>query len=263
MGEKLKIITPEYVELEYEVAGIGSRLMAWLIDTLIQAGVLLGLYLVALLATAGSLQFSSFFASLTMAATTIVSFLVIWAYYIFFEVRDNGQTPGKKKMKLRVIRETGHPIDLQSSFIRNIVRIADYAFALGFFVMFLSKNSRRLGDWAARTAVVKERITDDFGVVSTFRPRSQLRTYKETHRLLDDAALSKISRISKQDYERIAHFLQRVSQVDTYVSYDVAKQLALPIMQTLEMDDLGTHAQFEYEAFLSEVARAYERYMGQ
>ena len=260
MGEKIKIVTPEYVELEYELAGIGSRLMALLIDTLIQLGVIIGILIIIVLLNSTIFQGVRFFTNLSLAIFFVLNFLVMWVYATFFEVRNNGQTPGKKKMKLRVIRQSGHPIDLQSSFIRNAVRIADYVFALGFFVMFMSKNSQRLGDYAAKTVVVKERSGDHYDYVPI---RSSQKVYKENFRLLDDQALTKISRISKHDYERIAHFLERVGQVRGTVSDDVAYQMAAPILKILEMEVPRIYADFDYEAFLSEVARAYERHMGQ
>ena len=260
MGEKIKIITPEFVELEYELAGIGSRLMALLIDVLIQLGVMIALYLIVLALSSGAANISGAISNSLLAFYLLASFLVIWAYTMFFEIRNNGQTPGKKKMKLRVIRQSGHPINLQASFIRNAVRIADYAFALGFFVMFISKNSQRLGDYAAKTVVVKERSGNHYDYVPL---RSTQQQYKENYRILDDQALSKISRLSKQDYERLSHFRERISAVRGDVADDVAYQMAVPILRLLEMPVPGRYSSFEFEAFLSEVAQAYQRHMGQ
>ena len=65
-------------------------------------------------------------------------------------------------MKLRVIRDSGHPINMTSSALRNIVRFADFLFLIGFFVMFFNEHSRRLGDFAGGTLVVKMKMDEGF-----------------------------------------------------------------------------------------------------
>ena len=152
VDEFLNIDTPENVVFGYEVAGIGSRFLAALADTII----ILIMELVLLI------FLNIFLRQLgTIASTisTILSFLVLWGYYIVCEMIWNGQTPGKRWVGLRVIRKDGSPITLSESIIRNIVRFIDFlplAYGVGVITMFINKQSCRLGDLAAGTLVVYE-----------------------------------------------------------------------------------------------------------
>ncbi len=156
MEERLDIDTPEGVIFGYQVAGIGSRFMAALADTIILICLLMT-FSCALSVMLGSL---SGLESWVQAMPVLFSFVLIWGYYIFFELAWNGQSPGKRQIGLRVIRTDGTPITLVDSLIRNLVRIVDFMpffYAVGLVTMFSSLQARRLGDYAAGTLVVKER----------------------------------------------------------------------------------------------------------
>src|SRR5438105_15700675 len=112
------ILTPERVSLRYDVAGIGSRGAAVLVDGLIQGSVLVLLLMVGAFAAASV-------GSGAIALLVLASFLVFWAYFPIFEIVWNGQTPGKRLLHLRVIRETGYPIRPVDAMIRNLVRLVD------------------------------------------------------------------------------------------------------------------------------------------
>jgi uncharacterized RDD family membrane protein YckC len=161
----LRIDTPENVAFGYPVAGIGSRFIAALVDStlivLLQAAVLLLTFLIVqqffdLSADSASLSRIS---GWVIAGLGLVSFLFLWGYYIFFEMLWNGQSPGKRWTGLRVIRLDGRPITLTESVIRNLIRLVDFLpslYAVGVVVMFVDGRSRRLGDLAAGTLVVRE-----------------------------------------------------------------------------------------------------------
>ena len=161
----LSIATPENVAFGYEVAGIGSRFLAAVVDTLII------LALILLVELTLSLIAASFFrdqllsdspALVWMAAIFgLVAFALFWGYYIFFEMLWNGQSPGKRWVGLRVIRTDGTPITLAESIVRNLVRIVDFLpayYGVGVVTMFVNGQSRRLGDLAAGTLVVRDRV---------------------------------------------------------------------------------------------------------
>ncbi len=164
-NDTLKIDTPENVTFDYDVAGIGSRFLATLIDTaLIFLAQLLLLGLLFLVATlVFSMDISgSELSSWAFAVIGIISFLFLWGYYIFFEIVWNGQTPGKRRVGLRVIRVDGTPITASEAIIRNLVRIIDLlptAYGVGVVTMFINSNSRRVGDLAAGTIVVRDHAT--------------------------------------------------------------------------------------------------------
>jgi len=87
------------------------------------------------------------------------TFVITSGYFMVFEILWNGQTPGKRLVGLRVIRESGYPIRPVDAVIRNLVRIVDWlplVYGVGVLVMLLNQRSRRLGDFASGTIVVRE-----------------------------------------------------------------------------------------------------------
>ncbi|MCX7843190.1 MAG: RDD family protein [Clostridia bacterium] len=159
MRKIIDILTPENVYVEYELAGLGSRFIAFFIDTLIQLGVIA---LVAVGIIAGRIDLESFeyFNLWLVAVGILLIFFVFFGYHILFELLLNGQTPGKKAARLRVIKQNGEPVGFWESLLRNILRIADFLPSLNLlgaaFILF-SKNYKRIGDFAANTVVVKIR----------------------------------------------------------------------------------------------------------
>jgi len=157
--EILSIDTPENVVFDYSLAGLGSRFLAALVDTLF-----IGLLQVVTLLPILYLLFQDNFFSEETSAWAIgllglVSFVFLWGYYILFEVIWNGQSPGKRMVGIRVIRRDGTPVTLTEVLIRNLVRIVDMlptAYGVGVVAMFIDKYSRRLGDMAAGTLVIHD-----------------------------------------------------------------------------------------------------------
>ncbi|HHV60065.1 MAG TPA: RDD family protein [Clostridiaceae bacterium] len=157
MQRFIEIPTPENVNLEFELAGLGSRFGALLIDALIQAGLILIAFLAMIF---GSIDFANpgNYSSIVIAMGIVLVYLIFFGYHTFFELVKNGQTPGKRLFKLKVIKKNGQSLNFLDSFLRNILRIADFLpgfFLTGsLFIMFSSKY-QRLGDFAANTLVVK------------------------------------------------------------------------------------------------------------
>ena len=160
--ETFDIQTPENVAFDYRVAGIGSRFLATLLDTLVilllQIAVVVALLL--LLRAFNISLLDNGLAAWMYAIFGLIAFLFYWGYYIFFEMLWNGQTPGKRWVGLRVIRADGTPITLSESLIRNLTRLVDLlpaAYGVGIITMLIDKQSRRLGDLAAGTLVIHDR----------------------------------------------------------------------------------------------------------
>ncbi|HSP09279.1 MAG TPA: RDD family protein [Candidatus Dormibacteraeota bacterium] len=149
----LVVATPERVSFDYQVAGLGTRAIAQLLDLLIVGGILTAVYLVALAAELASAD--------TIAALIAVigSFVVIFGYFWVSESLWSGQTIGKKVFRLRVVGDRGEPLTFMQAGIRNVVRIVDflpYAYGIGLVVLFANGRGKRLGDLAAGTVVVKD-----------------------------------------------------------------------------------------------------------
>ncbi|MCQ3936974.1 MAG: RDD family protein [Chloroflexi bacterium] len=175
-NDLLKIDTPENVTFDYDIAGIGSRFLAALIDTalivIVQVILFGGVILVISLP---QVEMTGAVASWLFAIAGLVSFVFLWGYYIFFEILWNGQTPGKRQIGLRVIRVDGTPVSASEVIIRNLVRIIDFlpsAYGIGVVTMFINPNSRRVGDLAAGTIVVHDRAVKNLSDLSPVRPSS-------------------------------------------------------------------------------------------
>ena len=170
--ESLDIQTPENVAFGYQVAGIGSRFLATLLDTLLIVVLQIVVFLVIVLALRAFDLLGETIAAWVFAVLGIVGFIFFWGYYIFFEMLWNGQSPGKRWVGLRVIRTDGTPITLSESFIRNLTRLVDFLpamYGIGIISMFLDKRSRRLGDLAAGTLVVHDRAPISIQALSVKR----------------------------------------------------------------------------------------------
>lgn len=157
-SDKLIIDTPEQVHLEFVLAGIGSRFMAAFLDVLIE----LALYALLLIISLG-LGFSGFFngnrSIWWTALVTLVIFCVNWGYYAIFEAIWKGQTPGKRWAGIRVIKDSGRPINAFEAITRNLIRAVDFfpvCYGVGVVTMLLNSRNRRLGDYVAGTIVVHE-----------------------------------------------------------------------------------------------------------
>lgn len=158
-----RIETPEHITFEYRLAGPWRRLWAYVIDACLRL-MLLMLLLFGLLFTAAATSVESMMDA--NAGLYLVAYFVIeWFYFVLFEWLWNGQTPGKRALALRVVRDGGYPVGFRESFLRNLLRGADLlppvsmvmpTYLVGALVSFSDARFRRLGDLAAGTMVVAE-----------------------------------------------------------------------------------------------------------
>jgi len=251
------VTTPEQVAVTYTLAGIGTRFVATLLDTCIQ-----GLVAVIVLLIAGALgtalPFGRLGAPETMAPswlfalTVIVIFGVIWGYFIFWETIWNGQTPGKRATGIRVMRDGGYPVDFRAAFVRNIVRYVDFLpvfYGTGVLTVFLSKDSKRLGDYAAGTIVVMDSRPAPFVQSTAAAP-------PPGYRLLGDLAMLNLRAMTREQFRAVDRFLSRRHELSQNVRIEMAYKIAWPLMALIGMEP-PTDPSYPYEAFLVELAAAY------
>jgi uncharacterized RDD family membrane protein YckC len=159
LENKIEIITPENVKLEFEVAGLGSRFMALLIDVTVILTVIGLLYwLIDYFEGVNYGKFSEL-NSVYITILLLMVFLIQYGYWVFFEMIFNGATIGKKIMNLTVIKKTGESINIIESIIRNLIRVVEFLpafFFLGAVSILLSKKNQRIGDYAANTIVIRK-----------------------------------------------------------------------------------------------------------
>lgn len=157
--------TPEHVDVRFELAGVGSRTAAALLDVLLLwlTGILLLTVFSAVVSRAG--LFGGRVAHGWAAAVMILlTFILVWGYFVLFEALNGGRTPGKQALGIRVVMDTGRPLTNGAAVTRNLVRLLDCFFPLlpflpALVMMFLHKSNKRLGDLAAGTIVVRDRPT--------------------------------------------------------------------------------------------------------
>jgi uncharacterized membrane protein SpoIIM required for sporulation len=154
--QHLEVETPEHVMLDLEIAGVGSRALAAIVDTLILGAGLIG----GLVALGILVGFGFTFGRWGMAILVLGGFALWTGYFIFFEGLRRGQTPGKRLVGIRVLMDTGHSVSPGAAAVRNLLRMADFLpppYFLGALLVAFHPRGKRLGDLAAGTVVVRDR----------------------------------------------------------------------------------------------------------
>lgn len=205
------------------MAGVGSRFLALIIDTLIQTGVLIVVIIAA--AVLGGLGVAlglSRTGPWILAAAVIGGFLLFYGYFIYFEIFWSGQTPGKRRIGIRVIKQTGRRLSPLETIARNLLRIVDQMpgfYAVGILVAMLNKQNKRLGDFVAGSLVVREAFFSEIkrswiAPAATPVPHAPLGA----------------ERLSDEDLILIESFLHRRDQLD----YGIRKRMAAEILSRIE-----------------------------
>lgn len=163
MDRTIGVRTPESIAFSYDLAGLGSRFLAVTLDFLIQLLVFAALLTGLIFAASGAPKVTSKDTTLpestVIAIVVAVIFLLFFAYFVLFEAFWNGQTPGKKLLGIRVVRDGGYPLDFGASAIRNLIRIGELTvgmYLLSAISALVSAENKRLGDFAAGTIVVRD-----------------------------------------------------------------------------------------------------------
>jgi uncharacterized RDD family membrane protein YckC len=150
--EQVSIVTPEGITLDLPLAGVGSRFIAAIIDTAIQVAILIAL---------GLVQAGAPDNGVLSAVFIVAAFVLFTGYDIAFETLASGRTPGKRVTGLRVVTVTGAPVRFTTSAVRNVMRLIDIlpgTYLVGIVSIVATKRNQRLGDLAAGTLVVRERV---------------------------------------------------------------------------------------------------------
>lgn len=269
IDEQYTIDTPENIEFRYTVAGIGSRFLAAIVDTLllllVQVVLIVTLLMIgAALENVGGLEDQG--RSVLFAVWAILSFAFFWGYYIFFEMMWNGQSPGKRSGRLRVVREGGRPVTFVASAIRNLVRVIDFLpslYGLGVLVMFVDRRSRRLGDLAGGTLVVKDRAP-----VSLEGLKSQSLEHKAatgaTRLLSTDSpapdndsstftpSIPNLHLLTNDDYDLVQEFLRRRSELGRESRERLGRQLVERLGSRLAISVSPSNSESFLEHLVSE-----------
>lgn len=250
------IRTPESVELEFVLAGVGSRAVALTLDYLCLGTGLLSLAIVysflvvRLFAVDAVLSIPSETVQLWVTAiAALLAFALYIGYFALFETGWYGQTPGKRYAKIRVIRDDGQPERLPQATLRSLLRPIDDILFIGFFCILLSKTEKRLGDWLAGTLVVQ---TDPVTSGEIQIPERSEAIGKDLLALVD------MGQLSPDDCATVREFLQRRSAMTVKAKTLVSDQLARRFKDQLTLEALPT--EMSTDTFLEAIYWAYQHY---
>jgi uncharacterized RDD family membrane protein YckC len=225
--DKLTIETPEQTVLEFEVAGVGSRFLALAYDTLLQ--ILAGVVLLVILVVAGVALPGGARTGIWFAAIIVLAYFVLYfGYFALFEVLWNGQTPGKKKEGLRVIKDSGRPITPAEAVGRNLMRIVDQLpafYAIGICSVLLSRQNKRLGDFVTGTIVVHEKSLLDAKPVWESPPTGQTGPVTSLGS----------ERLTPEEFALVEAFLNRRNSLPADVRLAIADRIAMQIRPKLSL----------------------------
>lgn len=154
--KKIKIITPENIEIEYTLADAGSRMAAAVIDTLIKDLIILVLVIGLLISLYYAPEFWEEHYGWIIGISLVAFALISYGYFLIAELKMNGRTPGKKILKLRTIRNNGEPITFKHSALRNLFKVFIDSYGIGVALIYLNKDHKRIGDFVASTMVIAE-----------------------------------------------------------------------------------------------------------
>jgi uncharacterized RDD family membrane protein YckC len=241
LDDRITISTPEGVDVEITLAGLGSRVIAGLLDLTIEVLILTGILFLEDLTGANS---SGFF----VAGFIVVIFLVLFGYFVAFEVFNHGRTPGKSAVGLRVVRTDGGPVTFTASAVRNLLRLIDgwdlltlILCPIGVIAVVATRDNQRLGDLAASTVVARERFARPRGVMLAPAP-----TVYGTGPAWD------VSAITPDELITVRRFLERRPSLAPHARIYLADELATRLRPKVPGADLS----WPSEPFLEALAAA-------
>jgi len=238
VDRRVTVATPEGVDLELVLAGLGSRFLARLFDTVIQVGAIIALAL-ALAALTGSVGGTSGWLA---AAYAVLVFGVLFGYDLVFEALGSGRSPGKRAAGIRVVGAQGEPIGFLTAAIRNALRLFDFLPAFYFVAIvavLTTDRNQRVGDVAAGTLVVREK----FGGYARTPPRIEAPITVP----LETVAVWDVTAISATELAAIRQFLARRLDLPWHIRIHLASDLVARLAPKLAGVPLDAHPEFVLE----------------
>jgi uncharacterized RDD family membrane protein YckC len=255
----LIIETPERVPLHFALASIGNRFLACAIDHGLQVLTALLMY-IGFRVLANYSAFGDSFSNTpkwVKAVLIVILFLILSGYFAFFEWIWKGQTPGKRWLKLRVLREDGRPVTFWEAAVRNLLRTLDMMpvpfYSIGLISVFVSLSDQRVGDMVAGTVVVREREAEAPAFAEVFASPVSDPALRRSFKPVDFVA--ELHSLTQSEIEVVETFLRRRWELADMARQWMAWRVSLPLLYKLRPTyDLAT---FTYEGFLEELLHRY------
>lgn len=257
---KIKLQTPESVELEFTLAGIGNRAYALLIDYITIGSIFLGFLLLFLLlvwlfplpevlevvleeADSPSPSLGTWFVAIWL----LIVVATFSGYFVCLETLWQGQTLGKRQVKIRVISDDGKPIKLQQAALRSLLRPIDDILFIGVFFIIFGKREKRIGDWVAGTVVVQEADSN-----------ASIAIAQEAYSLCDRLhAEADLERLTPEDFAVIKAYLHRRTDMLPEARKNLSQKLASRIKSIIALKQIP---EITADLFLEVVYLAYQQH---
>ncbi len=253
---RFKIETPESVELEFTLAGIGNRVYAFVIDSIILGLIITILLIFAALSFLNTGLISNIFGIpqnqaflWILAIQFFIIFVTYVGYFVCFETLWQGETPGKRYVKIRVIQDNGRPINLQQATLRALLRPIDDLFFLGIFFIIFGQQEKRIGDWVAGTIIIQEGQGKKGTNLTVSKEAEDLANYLQTN--------ANLSKLLPEDFATIRRYLQRRDEMFTEARVELARKLAYQVKDIIELEDIPEN--ITANLFLEAVYLAYQQ----
>ncbi|HLP87627.1 MAG TPA: RDD family protein [Nostocaceae cyanobacterium] len=251
---RVKFNTPESVELEFTLAGIGSRAWALLVDYFI-LGLTLALFFLAW--TVISIQLAPVLVDIfgggvglwLVAIAFLTSFVIYTGYFVFFETMWQGQTPGKKTAKIRVVRDDGRPVGLQQAGLRAILRPFDELLFIGALLIIFHGKEKRLGDIVAGTIVIQSQTGEKSRNLTVSEQAKSF--YSQLQQTAD------LSQLLPDDFAVIREYLLRRNGMSAKARASLSIKLAQQVQSIINLEVLP--ANIASDVFLEAVYLAYQQ----
>ena len=258
----LIIETPERVPLHFALASIGNRFLACAIDHALQViaiiVMVIAFTLIANYSSVGDQVLS--LPKWIKAVLIVIVFLIVSSYFAFFEWLWNGQTPGKRWLKIRVIREDGRPITFWEAAVRNLLRIFDMQptliipfYSVGLISVFVSLSDQRIGDMVAGTVVVREREAEAPAFAQVFASPVSDPALRRSFKPVDFVA--DLNELTESEIQVVETFLRRRWDLADMARQWMAWRVSLPLL--FKLRPTYDAATFSYEGFLEELLHRY------
>lgn len=251
----IKLTTPESIELEFTLAGIGSRALALLIDyqllgtSLVLFWILWSIFATQLMGYLERLNINYSDVPLwLLAIALLVSFMLYTGYFVTFEVLWHGQTPGKRFAKIRVIRDDGKPVRITQAALRALLRPIDDIAFIGVLFIFFGKQEKRIGDWVAGTLVIQE-VRPELNKLTISESAQQL--------ALQLPEIADLTQLLPDDFAVVSEYLSRRHFMSMQARRDLSLKLAREIRAIINLANIPDG--LTSDQFLEAVYVAYQK----
>lgn len=244
LSRRVRVETPEHVRLGYDLADLGSRFAAMVVDGVLVIGAFAFLLLV--LAFVAGFGIPEYATGTLMAVLIFVLFLFQWGYFLLFEAFHDGRTPGKRLLGLRVVHSGGQPLSLQGAVLRNLVRFVDLqpfpTGVLGGAFMMFGRRTQRLGDLAADTIVVRDRGSGDVPWPDPGKPAPGRPLLQDEQFALLASFAARQARLPDAARARVAGSVLAALRPQAEAHPDFGSMSPLDFLRRLHADEAPRHA---------------------